>query len=386
MNSGMKVLYIFIFFLLIPRAYPQDSSSVKNKLLIGGYIKNLQELNFNKDFQSLVSGNLLHNRLNLKWKSTDRITAVSEFRTRLFWGEKVKLIPEFVSLLRNENEKLNMQKAWISNESLILHTNVERLYLDYQERDLNVRIGRQRINWGITTTWNPNDIFNAYNFLDFDYEERPGVDGGKVQHIFDNSSTAEFAYAFTGKKGSVAALKYSINKWDYDMQLIGGWYRKHPTAGLGWAGYVKDAGFKGEAQYYFAVQDSASRFNFALEGDYMFKSGWYVNAAFMLNDKGLSRPVNNWSMLNLKLSPENLMPTKWNFMLTAAKEFTPLFSANGSVLYAPGTNLLIVIPSFQYNMAPNLDLNLLEQSFISEMDGNFEAVNHQLFLRIKWSF
>ena len=58
---------------------------------------------------------------------------------------------------------------------------------DYRDNKINFRIGRQRINWGTTTIWNPNDIFNAYNFLDFDYEERPGMDGGKFQYIFNNS-------------------------------------------------------------------------------------------------------------------------------------------------------------------------------------------------------
>jgi len=305
----------------------------------------------------------------------------------LFWGEEVKQTPGFASLLRNENEKLNMQKAWIKNKSLVLHTNVERLYFDYQDDELNVRIGRQRINWGITTIWNPNDIFNTYNFLDFDYEERPGVDGGKFQYVFNSSFNTELAYAHTGKKdGSVVALKYSLNKWNYDMQLITGWYNEHPTLGAGWAGYIEDAGFKGEVQYFFGNKDSTDHLNLSLEGDYMFKKGWYVNAGLLFNNNGLYKPVDNWSTINLKLSPENLMPTKWNFILTTAKEITPLLSVNMSVLYAPGTNLLILFPSFQYNMATNLDVNLVWQSFFAEINKNFEAVNHRCFLRLKWSF
>ncbi len=41
------------------------------------------------------------------------------------------------------------------------------------------------------------------------------------------------------------------------MQLITGWYNEHLTLGAGWAGNIKDAGFKGEVQYFFAGQ----RFN-----------------------------------------------------------------------------------------------------------------------------
>lgn len=382
----MRPLLILFLFLSVSEANAQDSIVRSEKLRVSGYIKDLQTLSFDKDFRNLISGNLLHNRLNLKWNATSNFTAVAELRNRLFWGEEVKLTPGFDSLLRNEIEKLNLQRVWIDNESLVLHSNVERLYLDFRDADLIVRIGRQRINWGITTNWNPNDIYNAFNFLDFDYEERPGLDGGKVHYTLNSSSNTEFAYALKGNSGSVGALKYSTNRWNYDMQFIAGWYGDLATAGLGWAGNIKDAGFKGEAQYFFAGNDSAGHVNLVLEGDYMFEKGWYVNAGFLFNDRGLDRPVADWSAVNLKLTPENLMPTRWNFILTSAKEINPLFSANMGVLYAPGTNLLILLPSLQYNLAPNLDVNLLGQSFFAELDDHFEAVNHRFFLRMKWSF
>ena len=207
-----KILLIFLILPVGWRTNAQDTTALPKKLTISGYIKDLQTLSFDKNFKDLVTGNLRHNRLNVKWKPSERITTAAEFRNRLFWGEEVRLAPGFASLLRNDNEKANLQKAWINSKSLVLHTNVERLYFDYQDTELNVRIGRQRINWGLTTTWNPNDIFNVYNFLDFDYQERPGVDGGKFKYIFSNSFNAELAYAHTGKKdGDVAALKYGFN-------------------------------------------------------------------------------------------------------------------------------------------------------------------------------
>jgi hypothetical protein len=383
----VKLFFIILFLTNTLCLFSQDSAAVKKKWELKGYIKNLESLSFDKNFNNNISNNLLHNRLNIKWKPTEKITAAVEFRNRLFWGEEIRATPDFAKQLRNANEKVNIQKAWIQNQSLVLHTNIERLYFEYREETLNVRIGRQRINWGISTTWNPNDIFNAYNFLDFDYEERPGVDGGKFQYIFNNSFNTEIAYAHTGRKdGNVAALKYNLNKWGYDMQLITGWYNEHITLGGGWAGSIKDAGFKGEAQYFFKDKDSRDHFNLSMEADYMFKKGWYLNAGLLFNNQGLYQPVSNWNNINLKLSPENLMPTKWNFIITTAKEITPLLSANLSILYAPGTNLVIFLPSCKYNLAANLDVDLIWQSFFAELNKKFEAVNHRGFLRMKWSF
>ena len=52
---------------------------------------------------------------------------------------------------------------------------------------------RQRINWGQTLVWNPNDIFNAYSYFDFDYIERPGSDAIRLQYYPDYSSAIEMA-------------------------------------------------------------------------------------------------------------------------------------------------------------------------------------------------
>ncbi|WP_186452614.1 hypothetical protein [Chitinophaga polysaccharea] len=334
-----------------------------------------------------MAGNLIHNRINVKWKPSVEISGVAEFRNRLFWGEEVKLIPHFASLLKNENEAIDMQKIWIESSSLVLLTNIERLYFDYNNDKLNLRIGRQRINWGVNATWNPNDIFNSYNFLDFDYEERPGVDAGKIRYLLRNSSNVEFAYSYMDKEdGGIAAVKYALDKWNYDLQFIAGWYHNQLTAGAGWAGSIGDAGFKGEAQYFFAGKDSVSHLNLALEGDYMFRKGWYLNLGVLFNNRGLNRPVGNWSTLDLVLSPENLMPTKWNLIVKCAREITPLLSVNITVLYSPGANLTIFYPSLQYSIATNLDVNFVWQSFYAGQNHGFEAINHRAFLRLKWNF
>lgn len=382
-----KLLFIVFISLFTFNSNAQDSADLPKKLTINGYIKDMQNLSFSPNFKELISGNLIHNRINIKWKPTGKITAAAEFRNRLYWGEEVKLTPGYAKLLQNENERFDMQKIWIDNPSMVLVTNVERLYVDYQGAKLNVRIGRQRINWGITTTWNPNDIFNTYNFLDFDYEERPGVDGGKGKYVFGNGSNVELAYTLNGKNfGTAAAAKYSINKWNYDMQLIAGWYNSRPTLGGGWAGYIKDAGFKGEVQYFFGDADTAGHVNLSLESDYMFKKGWYLDVGLLFNNYGLYQPVTNWDTISFKLSPEYLMPTKWNLVLSTAKQLTPLFTVNMGVMYAPGTNLILLLPSLQYNLAANMDLDFIWQSYFTEMNNCLEAVNHRCFLRFKWSF
>ncbi len=135
---------------------------------------------------------------------------------------------------------------------MLLFTNIDRLWVEYSSDTWNVRAGRQRINWGISTTWNPNDLFNTYNFLDFDYEERPACDAVKFHYEFSGMSFAEFAFSRSAEpvNNVIAAGRYFINRWNYDFQFLGGWYRDQPTLGAGWSGSIGNVGFPASSGSY----------------------------------------------------------------------------------------------------------------------------------------
>jgi hypothetical protein len=156
--------------------------------------------------------------------------------------------------------------------------------------------------------------------------------------------------------------------------------------GAGWSGSIKQAGFKGEVQYFAAHRDTTAQVNVTLESDYVLAKGWYVNAGFLFNSAGISKPVDDWNFVTFKLNPQNLMPTKWNAAITVSKTITPLLTGNLSAIYSPGTNLMILLPSIKYNLASNLDVDLIWQSFFAEQYGSFEGVSHRGYIRLKWNF
>ncbi len=384
----MKRIHIILYLLLIViRAAAQDTVSEKGKWELNGYIKEMESFNFDRNFRNLISYNLLHNRINVKWKPHQSVTGAIEIRNRIFWGDGVRNTPDFSHLLRNENEWMNLSALWVSRNNFVIHSNIERLWAEFRKPKWNVRLGRQRINWGITSTWNPNDIFNTYNFLDFDYEERPGTDAAKFQYSFDDLSTIEIAVNPAGNiNKSITAARYFMNKWGYDLQILAGMYQNKFTAGLGWAGNLGDIGYKGEGQVFIDKKDSANRFNYSLELSYVFKKGWYVSGSVLHNTSGIAEPVPNLSKINFRLSPINLMPARWSFITTTSKEFSPLFSGNLNLVYSPQVNLFIVYPSFKYNLLTNLDADLIYQAFFLEMQNRFQVTSHNVFIRVKWNF
>ena len=78
-------------------------------------------------------------------------------------------------------------------------------------------------------------------------------------------------------------------------------------------------------------------------------------------------------------------PAKWNVLINASKEISPLLNAGISTVYAPQVNMLIIIPTCRYNLRPNLEVDLFWQSFFVERS-HFQALAHTGTLRFKWSF
>ena len=104
--------------------------------------------------------------------------------------------------------------------NFVFNSMIDRLWLKYQKDKIEISIGRQRVNWGVNTIWNNNDLFNAYNFIDFDYIERPGSDVVRFIYTGDNLSSFELVYMPNERKGYALAGLYKLNSFGYDFQLL----------------------------------------------------------------------------------------------------------------------------------------------------------------------
>jgi len=155
----------------------QDSNK---KWRLDGYIKEMISLTALQDVDSLMFDNLIHNRLNVFWYPTEKLTLNMEVRTRMFHGDAVKTIPSYGNFIDVNNDFFDFSYTE-DFDQMVFHTMIDRLYLQWNDASWQLKVGRQRINWGVNLAWNPNDIFNAYSLYDFDYEERPGTDALRFQ-------------------------------------------------------------------------------------------------------------------------------------------------------------------------------------------------------------
>ncbi|MEH6514610.1 MAG: hypothetical protein V7734_16070, partial [Maribacter arcticus] len=84
------------------------------------------------------------------------------------------------------------------------------------------------------------------------------------------------------------------------------------------------------------------------------------------------------------LSAKNLMPYTFSGFLQLAKEFTPIFKGSLSTIYSPTNQSVIVMPSLDYSIATNWELNFTGQSFLEFQD--YKTLGNSLFVRLRWSF
>ncbi|MFH1321447.1 MAG: hypothetical protein ABII90_12460 [Bacteroidota bacterium] len=370
----------------------EPGKKLSDFIQINGYVKDLKTISFGDNLDSIITDNLIHNRINLKAYLSNSITAAVEMRNRIFYGEMVRMTPDFGQLVDVDDGYIDLSALIVDEGSFVFHTMIDRAWINWSGKKWDVRLGRQRINWGINLVWNPNDLFNAYNFIDFDYEERPGSDALRVQYYSGEMSSIELAVKpGKNKDETVAAGMYKFNRWNYDFQLLGGLYYSDATVGAGWAGNLKNAGFKGEATYfhpYDNFSDTTGILNATISADYSFKNSIYINGSVLYNSNGTSGigSIMQSSMFLSTLSAKNLMPTEFSFFGQVSGNITPILRADLAAIYGTGMNILFAIPSFTYSIKENWDIILLGQTFYGESSGVFKNWGNSVFIRLKLSY
>lgn len=405
MNYALRSIRLYFFticLLSFQNAFAQSEDTTitsEKKIDFNGYLKYLTSVYIvhTPGVQSAISiqNNLIHNRLNFKWYPHKNIRFKTDLRTRVFFGEFIKLSPNYAQTIVTSDSLRNGYKDYLSwaildREGIAIHAILDRFYFEFIQKKWELRIGRQRINWGINTLWNPNDIFNAYSFTDFDYEERPGADAIRFQYFTGTTSRFEFALAYFDKLENItAAMLYKFNRWNYDFQFISGIYDEDLVFGTGWSGNILNAGFNGEMSYFFSLNDSvSSRHNFlaSISLDYIFPNRMYLALGFLYNHSG-SVQTSNTSLLSFQLSAKNLYPYRYAISFFYNYPINEIIQLGLTTVYSPSdAHALFISPIFSYTISESWDLSFLAQITFNRDGNNYISALQAMFLRIKFNF
>lgn len=389
-----KQALILIGVILSFTSFAQESD--EKKVTFKGYLKNMGSFNYFND--ELWVEDLTHNRLNFAWYPDEHFSVFVEFRNRLFLGDFVSDIPNYHKIIDSNNDYFDLSANLINSKSALLNVMADRVYVQWNKNDWELKLGRQRINWGVNLAWNPNDWFNAYSFFDFDYEERPGSDALRISKYTGVASSIEVAAKMAEDMDRfVGAAMWRINKWNYDMQFLAGLAQGDLALGTGWAGNLGKAGFKGEASYFIPVTETAVNQSYdglflgAISVDYSFPNTLYLNGSVLYNSVAELNPAFGFSFSGARpgnFTVRNISNYRWSSFVQSSYQFTPLFSGGLSVIVYPGSNAFFVNPALTVSLKQNFDLDVVGQLFFDEdpLNGDYGSVSQSGFVRLKWSF
>lgn len=387
------IVFLISSLTLIPiNIYCQDSP----KLEIGGYISNMQSVLFEDVSGDWISDNLVHNRLNLFWYPGSNLTGTFQLRTRFMYGQSFQFYEDYAGSVNNENNFLDLSWNIFEEKSFLLNTAIDRIYLQYTLDKFVITAGRQRINWGQSFVWNPNDIFNVQNFFEFDYVEKPGSDAIRLQYYPGYSSSIEIAAKLNNEEKLTAAAYYKFNKWGYDIQFLAGILDEEDyLIGLGWSGDIKGAGFRGESSYLQPkdnFKDTSGIMYTSVSLDYTFNNSLYIQTEILYSILPENFSIDNFfEFYSGPLTVKKMSFSKWNLFAQLSYPISPLINVNLSGMYFPDLKGYYAGPGLSYSLKENAELSLIFQVFSGEFPDTSTGITDRSelvfsFLRYKFSF
>ncbi len=354
----------------------------------GGYASWLHTAMFEKPSETWINHSMLHNRLNFKAYAGKNVTFAVELRNRFVTGDIVRLDPAYVPQLAADPGWADLSWNISEGNSYAVNTMIDRAYADITAGKLQIRAGRQRINWSQALVWNPNDIFNTYSFFDFDYIERPGSDALRLTYSAGPSSSVEVAIkADAGNRMTAAALgRFSVLNTDLQF-LAGVTDDEFFTAGTGFSGAVGSVSVRGEATLFAPFERSAENegnFTATLGIDKTFSDKLTTLVQVMYS----SRPVDLSGFTELYgggLTARQLAFSEFSAVAQVTYAPVPLVNISVSAMWFPDLDGFYAGPSADFSLAENVDFSILWQHFNSTIAGEKSRINLG-FIRIRYSY
>jgi hypothetical protein len=344
-----------------------------------------------------LTDNLFHNRLNFTWSPFQSLSTEIDLRNRIVYGERIKTIPGYKYQFNYDGGAIDATQNILSSKSAIFNSSLDRAYIKYTIGKFDITAGRQRVNWGQTFVWNPNDIFNAYSFFDFDYSEKQGSDAFRIQYYPSAVSVIETAVKLDSAGKITAGALWKFNKWNYDFQIIGGMVNEQDyVAGLGWSGNIKSISMRGEASYFHPknhFEDTTGVVVTSVAVDYTFSNQAFLQVEFLYNMlPKSSQNFNITQFTNLALSSKALSFNEFNIFAQFSYPVTPLLKTSIAAIYYPKINGFFAGPSFDYSIRDDIDISFIIQGFSGEFNTIPGSNTKQRlglvmsFLRLRWNF
>lgn len=385
----MRTIMIIVMGLSMFLGWSQEKRDIWS---LKGHLRGLEMLWVPPETSTWRTMTSLENRLDLRVYPLKELSLHAGFRNIFNYGQLLQeMYPFYPEMATYDDGIFDLTWDWTSDSSYLFYTNTDRLNLKFTKGKFETTVGRQRINWGINLVWTPNDIFNSFNYFDFDYAERPGCDAILLEYYTGVASSVQLATKLDHDTNLTAALLYKFNRWNYDFQALGGVMENDVVLGAGWTGYVKNAGFTGEGSYFIdrkKFSDTNGVFIGSIGLNYTLKNGLLLNGSYLFNSAGTTGAAGWGNALALfrDISPKDFTLAKNSIFGQLSYPITPLIKGDLSAIFNPNDKSGYFGPSVDMSLTNNLTLLFISQIFWGNQDTEYGDYGSLWYLRLKWGF
>jgi hypothetical protein len=283
------------------------------------------------------------------------------------------------------------RRAWLdldwrvaSGDRYRLRQGIFRAFARYYAGRLTVTLGRQRIAWGTGFAWNPTDLLNPFNPAAIELDEKAGIDAAHVSVATGDFSHAEFAVAPASDVHQMSVAGRVTSHWgEYDLSAMGGYFRDDWVVGGDFAGYLGDAGLRGEAALTFPSEgDAFVRLTVTL--DRSFAGDVYVFVEYYLNGQGAT-DKSEYEFTQLLTG--NVFNVARDYLgVSVSKAITPLFAGNLYGLLNIDDRSALLGPSFTYSLREDIEVGAAVYLFVGRDDTEFGRQKNAYFAYLQWFF
>lgn len=390
MTSYYKILLLVLHALLLQSTVIPQSTDRNWRL--NGHLQTLQNVWIPPGSAKWQTMTVIGNRFDFRWNPGNTFSLHAGIRNNLNFGQMVQqYYPFYAELSTIDQGWVDLTKLWVSDTSFYFYSNIDRLNIKVKKGAFEATVGRQRINWSINLVWTPNDIFNAFNYFDFDYIERPGCDAILLEYFTGTASSLQLAFKVDDRDRITSAFMFRANRWNYDFQAFAGVMNDDIAIGAGWSGDIKGAGFTGEASYFHPYEDFTDTSG-ALVGtislNYTLSNSLFLSGSYLYNSAGTTGPAGYGTILALyaDISAKNFTRARHSIYAGLGYPVTPLIRTDLSCIFNPNDKSGFIGPSFDISLTDNISFFLIGQLFWGGDLTEYGDYGSLLYMRLKWSF
>ncbi len=323
-------------------------------------------------------------RLELQSQWGDDLSGLLTYDHRLLVSDALKT-PDFkIAQNRQRKQFLDIDDQIAQDGNVRWDHLIYRGYLTYRSDVFDLRFGRQQVPWGVTYFWTPTDLFNPFDPLAIEKEERAGTDALDLKAYWDGLQYAELVYAPQREhRQDTIAGKLHLAVGSQEFSFILAESKESEVFGADYFRNIGESVLRMELTRTDA-QDEQDFWKFSANMDHTFPNTFYILGEYHHNGQG-RRDKNTYERLRRLLGEVNFLAQDF-FGLKLGYDVNPLIRLENHFIWTLTDHSISMNPELRWSVNKNSEFLLGGLLFLGKQDTEYGQEHHVGYLRWKLFF